>query len=146
MDSRPAGDHRVGALVTFEAGGAGDLAEVAGVAADHLHARELPHQVLVQFLVELEHEQVRRRDAVFDQRPREHAGAAAELDHAMARSRQLGHHLPGQLAAGRRYRRNPEWILQPLAEEGPARGLGSGRCMLGCHQASIMPAMEFRPG
>ena len=105
--------------------------------------RELPDQVLVQFLVELEHQQVRRGDAVVEQGLGEHAGAAAQLDDAPAVPRQLRHHLPRQLLAGGRDGGDPQRVLQPLPEEGPARRqAGERRRWIPCPEHTAWPGLS----
>jgi hypothetical protein len=71
----------------------------------------------MQLLVEFEHQQVRRGDAVIEQGLGEYAGAATEFDDAPGVPRQLRHHLPGQLLAGRRDRGNPQRVFQPLPKK-----------------------------
>ena len=47
-----------------------DLMQIAGIAADDACSRKLPDQVLVQFLVQLQNQQVGRGNPVVQQRLR----------------------------------------------------------------------------
>jgi len=94
-----------------------DAGQVAGVAADDARRGKLRAQMLVQFLVQFDDEQLLGGDAVVEHRAREHTRARAQLDHTAGSGGQLRGHQSSQLRTGGRQRGNAQRILQPLAKE-----------------------------
>jgi hypothetical protein len=62
-----------------------DLAEVEGIAAEHLHPRKGSAEVLCHVRHDLQHQEPLRRHPRVEQGAADHAGARAEFQHRLAR-------------------------------------------------------------